>query len=128
MAGRRQQRVHRAVDRAEAATGLQFCVYLGGTAEEDPRALAERLFGDTHPAVLVMVAPDARRVEILTDPTVRERIPDAACATAIERMRPALRHRRFDRALVDAITHLAAVAGPGPETGRELPDVVDERD
>jgi uncharacterized membrane protein YgcG len=128
VAGRRDQRVRQAVVRAENTTGLQFCVYLGGTGDEDPRALAERLFGDTHPAVLLVVAPDARRVEILTDPAARERIPDAACAAAIERMRPALRHRHFDRALVAAIDHLAEVAGPGADTGRELPDVVDERD
>jgi uncharacterized membrane protein len=78
--------------------------------------------------VLLVVVPAARRVEILTDEGVRDRVPDAACDAAIEQMRPHLRRRRFDRAIVTAVRHLAEVAGAGAPTGDELPDVVDERD
>jgi uncharacterized membrane protein YgcG len=110
-------------------TGLQFCVYLGPTKEE-PRALAERLFltaeAEGHPAVLLVVAPDHRRVEILTAEWARERIPDVACETAIAHMKPMLQARRFDEALVEGIRHLAEVAGPGGAIGLELPDVFDE--
>lgn len=133
MAGKRDRRVAEAVDAAEELTGLQFCVYLG-PAPGDTRALAERLFAGAEakgqqPAVLVAVGTHEHRVEILTADWVRDRVPDAACADAIERMKPALRRRAYDHALADALTHLAAVAGPGrpPDGDVELPDVIDER-
>jgi uncharacterized membrane protein YgcG len=116
------------VHEAEAVTGLQFCVYLG-PAQDDSQALAHRLFttAEGEPSVLVVVATDVRRVEILTAPLVRERIPDDECAEAIARMRPGLQDGRFDDALVAAVHHLAAVAGPGgPISAGELPDLFDE--
>jgi uncharacterized membrane protein YgcG len=126
VAGKRQQRVRAAVEQAETTTGLQFCVYLGKVAGETPRALAERLFADAAPDVLIAVVPSAHQVEILTAPAAQDRVPDDACAVAIERMRPALRRRRFDVALAEAVEHLAAVAGPGEATGPSLPDFFDE--
>jgi uncharacterized membrane protein YgcG len=126
VAGRRYGRVRAAVERAEAATGLQFCVYLGKVAGESPRELAERLFTDAAPDVLIAVVPSAHQVEILTAPGAQARVPDEACAAAIERMRPSLRRRRFDVALAEAVEHLAAVAGPGEATGPSLPDFFDE--
>lgn len=128
MAGRRHERVRRAVHGAEERTGLQFAVYLGPT-DDDPRAIAERLFADNHePDVLLLVATTVRRVEILTAPNVRDRVTDVACARAIELMRPHLRRRRWDRALTTGIDHLARVAGAGDPTpgGPELPDLFDE--
>ena len=132
MAGKRDKIVADAVDRAERATGLQFCVYLG-PSEEEPRALAERLFETAstagHPAVLLLVSPVHRRVEILTADWAQERVPDAACEAAIEHMRPLLRSGKYDQALVEGIAHLATVAGEGePEhPDDELPDMFDER-
>jgi len=127
--GKRRQRVEEAVDRAENVTGLQFCVYLG-PSQDDPRVLAERLFAtaaaEGQPAVLVVVAPTHRRVEILTAEWVRERIPDVACETAIAHMTPMLQAGAFDEALVAGIHHLAEVAGPGSAVGAELPDLFDE--
>lgn len=127
MAGKRHRRVRDAVHVAEATTGLQFCAYLG-PAQDDARALAERLFAEAQPAVLLVVAPDVRRVEILTAPSARDRVPDDACRDAIARMTPALQGRRFDDALVTAIEHLASVAGPGApsDLAQELPDLFDE--
>ena len=128
MAGRRHERVRRAVHDAEEHTGLQFAVYLG-PAEQDPRELAERLFSESaQPDVLVMVATTARHVEILTAPAVRDRVTDEACAEAIEVMRPHLRRRRWDRALRTGVAHLADAAGPGerPSGERDLPDLFDE--
>lgn len=122
-----------AVHAAEATTGLQFCVYLGPTPGPT-RELAERLFASAeaegqHPAVLVAVGTNQHQVEILTAEWARERVPDEACADAIERMRPALRSGAYDQALVDALDHLAAVAGTGTPSpgGVELPDLFDER-
>jgi hypothetical protein len=128
VAGRRHRRVRAAVDAAENLTGLQFAIYLG-PSPGDPRELAERLFaGAGEPAVLVVVATTARRVEILTAEAVRARVSDEACAEAIELMRPFLAKRAWDRALLTCLDRLVAAAGPGaPMPGAiELPDVFDE--
>ena len=83
------RRIVRSVEDAERTTGLQFCVYLGPTGH-DPRAHAEALFEKaglhTRPAVLLLVAPEARRVELVTSPEVRERVSDQTCANAIAEM------------------------------------------
>jgi uncharacterized membrane protein len=124
--------VHDAVHAAEAETGLQFCVYLG-PAPGNTRELAERLFAGAEaegqqPAVLIAVGTTEHQVEILTADWARTRVPDAACEEAIERMRPALRERAYDDALVAALGHLAAVAGNGTPAagGVEFPDLFDE--
>lgn len=40
----------------------------------------------TRPAILLLVAPEARRVELVTSPEVRERVSDQTCADAIAEM------------------------------------------
>lgn len=128
MAGKRHERVRQAVHAAERLTGLQFAVYLGPT-NEHPRQIAERLFTQhQEPDVLVLVATTARRVEILTAPSVRDRVTDEECEAAIEVMRSDLRRRRWDRALTAGIGHLATAAGPGERrpSEPELPDLFDE--
>jgi uncharacterized membrane protein YgcG len=120
--------VREAVDRAENVTGLQFAVYLG-PSPGDPHELAERLFAEAgQPAVLIVVATTARQVEIVTSVAGRARVSDEACADAIEAMRPYLRKRAFDRAIVTAVDQLAGAAGPGAPMpgGPELPDLFDE--
>jgi uncharacterized membrane protein YgcG len=125
--------VQDAVHAAEASTGLQFCVYLG-PAPGGTRELAERLFAGAEsegqqPAVLVAVGTAERKVEILTAEWAQPRVPDEACAEAIDLMRPSLVDGAYDAALVAAIEHLAAAAGVGtPRVGGvELPDLFDER-
>ena len=64
-----RERLERAVAQAESDTGLQLCVYLG-PAEGDTRQHAEQLMAaatqaQSRPAVMLYVAPQARRVEIL---------------------------------------------------------------
>ena len=134
MAGERLAKLRATVDAAEEETGLQLCVYLGPAGDEEPRALAARLFDTAaergHPAALLLVAPDARRVEILTAPWATTRLPDDACEAAIEVMRPKLRKGKLEDALIAGVRHLVAAAGPGRAdrgTG-ELPDIIDERD
>jgi hypothetical protein len=133
VAGKRHRKVRDAVHAAEATTGLQFCVYLG-PAPGGTRELAERLFAGAEsegqrPAVLVAVGTAERKVEILTAEWAQARVPDAACAEAIDLMRAALVEGAYDDALVVAVGHLAAVAGSGtPQVGGvELPDLFDER-
>jgi len=126
------RQVAAAVHAAETETGLQFCVYLGPT-ETDARRHAEKLFVDAglhaRPAVLLLVAPPERRVEIVTAPTVRERISDEACQTAIEAMTADFKAGDFAGGLSTGIAHLAAIAGPGTapdDDAGELPDIIEE--
>jgi uncharacterized membrane protein YgcG len=128
--GRRQRRaVDAAVHSAEEKTGLQFCVYLG-RAEDDPRAHAESLFVQAglheRPAVLLLVAPDHRRVEVVTAAEIRERLSDEACARAIDAMTPLFAEGRFVDGLVVGIGRLADEAGPssGESRGPDLPNIV----
>ncbi|MCA1843974.1 MAG: DUF5130 domain-containing protein, partial [Actinobacteria bacterium] len=129
--GRRQRwRVHEAVHEAEWLTGLQICVYLGPTHEADPRGHAEAMFEasglHTRPAVLLLVAPDQRRVEVVTAPATRDRLDDAACAAAVVEMTGHFARGDLTGGLVAGIGRLAAAAGPGrrPPGGEELPDVL----
>lgn len=122
------RRIALAVHHAEERTGLQFAVFLG-PAGDDVRAHAQSLFLEAAPDVLLVVAPDQRRVEIVTSASARDRVPDAACDDALAAMRPLLRTGAYDWALVAALDHLSIVAGPGmaPSGSVELPDVIDER-
>ena len=129
--GKRQRRqVERVVDEAEEATGLQLCVYLG-PAEGDPRAKAEEMFTKaglhTRPAVLVLVAPDQRRVEVVTAPAVRDRLTDDACAAAVAEMTPRFASGDLAGGIIAGVRLLADKAGPGTEEpgGEELPDMLD---
>jgi uncharacterized membrane protein YgcG len=125
----RRGRVEAAVHAAEEATGLQITVYLG-PVEGDPRAHAEQLFlaggAATRPAILILVAPAARRVEVVTAPSVRRRVPDDACASAVDTMVEHFRDGDIDSGIVAGLEHLVRVAGPGaPGAGSvELPDVL----
>jgi len=127
---RDRRAIDAAVAGAEARTGLQFCVYLG-PAHEDTRAHAEGLFVDAglheQPAVLIHVAPDHRKVEILTAPAARERVPDDACKRAIDVMTQHFAQNRFLDGLIAGIEQLAETAGPGtpPAGSADLPNVVE---
>jgi uncharacterized membrane protein len=127
VAGRRG-RIEAAVDAAEETTGLQITVYLG-PVEGDAREAAERLFvadgSVERPAILLLVAPAARRVEIVTSPTIRARVPDEACAAAVDTMVGHFREGAIDTGIVAGLAELVRVAGPGrPDGSAELPDVL----
>ena len=127
---RRQRRaVERAVHEAEEATGLQLCVYVG-PVEEDTRAHAEALLVQaglhTHPAVLVLVEPLRRRVEVVTAPDARGRIDDATSELAVATMTRQFTRGDLAGGIVAAVDLLAAAAGSGPASpgAEELPDVL----
>ena len=129
---RRQHRaIARAVDQAERTTGLQFCVYLG-SAEGDSRAHAEGLFVKaglaSRPALLVLVAPEERRVEIVTSAEARDRVDDESCARAVSDMTERFRAGDLAGGILAGLQRLVAVAGAGvaPPDQEELPDVLGE--
>lgn len=126
---RQRRRIERAVQEAERTTGLQFCVYLGHTGE-DSRAHAETLFTEaglhTRPAILVLVAPPQRRVEIVTAPAVRQWADDDACARVIDEMTTRFAAGDLTGGVVAGIDSLARIVGPARAApgGEELPDVL----
>jgi uncharacterized membrane protein YgcG len=127
---RRQRRaVERAVDEAEEATGLQLCIYVG-PGEEDTRAQAEGLLVKaglhTRPAVLVLIEPVRRRVEVVTAPEARARIDDATSELAVTTMTRQFARGDLVGGIVAGVDLLAAAAGVGPTPTdvEELPDVL----
>jgi uncharacterized membrane protein YgcG len=77
--------VREAVVAAEAETGLTFSVYVGRVHGE-PRPYAMQLHAalaaQADRGVLVLVEPEARRVEIVTGATARRRLDDRAAGLA----------------------------------------------
>jgi uncharacterized membrane protein YgcG len=121
--------IDEAVQDAEAHTGLQFCVYLGPVGK-DTRADAESLFVQTgleeRPAVLVLVAPDQHKVEIVTAPDAKERLTDEECANALQEMTPYFARGDFIEGLVVGLGELSERTGPGKSdpSGTDLPNVL----
>jgi uncharacterized membrane protein YgcG len=125
---RQRAKVARAVRAAEEWTGLEFCVYLG-PAEGDARAQAEALMAELglteRPAVLLLVAPEARRLEILTSPAAARRISDHEADLAAVSMSASFGVGDIAGGIAEGVRLLAQFAGHGRSTGAELPDVLD---
>jgi uncharacterized membrane protein YgcG len=76
---------------AESETGLRVAVHVGSLNGESPRRLAERWLADVAPspdaeAVLLVVAPEERRVELVTTAATRTRLPDETCSLIVASM------------------------------------------
>jgi uncharacterized membrane protein len=125
---RQRARIARAVRAAEGWTGLQFCVYLGPT-EDDPRrqahALMARLDLTERPAVLVLVAPASRRLEIVTSPAAAERINAHETQLAALAMSSSFGVGDVAGGVSEGVRLLAQAAGRGERSGRDLPDLLD---
>jgi uncharacterized membrane protein YgcG len=128
LTNRQRARIARAVRTAEAWTGLQFCVYLGPT-EDDPlahaRGLMDELGLSAEPAVLILVAPEQRRFEIVTSPAAARRVPDHAARLAAIAMSASFGVGDVSGGIAEAVRELAEAAGPGERTGADLPDLLD---
>ena len=127
---RQQRRLAKAVDRAEELTGLQLAVYLGPT-EDDSRAHAESIFASMGyhdlPGVLVLVAPDQRRLEIVTSASARRRISDRHAALTATSMTASFAVGDIVGGVclgLDMLARYAGLAPAGETTDRELPDVI----
>jgi uncharacterized membrane protein YgcG len=127
---RQRRRIEAAVREAEATTGLQLCVYLGVPGDGDHRTGAEAVFVEagltTRPAVLLVVDPPHRHVEVVTGSQVVERISDADAADAVARMAERFAEGDLVGGVIAGVEHLAAVAGPGTAApgDTDLPDVM----
>lgn len=115
---RQQERIEAAVQRVRDENGLDLSVLVGDLELDDLsqfRAASERLhaaLGDRSPAaVLIVVAPGQRRVEIVTGPQVRRRVPDRVSALAVLAMTSAFRGGDLTSGILDAIRQIAESAG-----------------
>ena len=115
-----QERIDHAVSRCRSENGLDVSLLVGDleldAADADAfRAGAERLhaaLGDrAHGAVLVVVAPGQRRVEVVTGPGARRRVPDRVAGLAVLSMVTAFRGGDLAGGLLDGLRQIAQAAG-----------------
>ncbi|TAL22166.1 MAG: DUF5130 family protein [Frankiales bacterium] len=118
---RSQERIEAAVRRVREENGLDLSVLVGDLSLDDLsqfRAASERLhaaLGERSPsAVLIVVAPGQRRVEIVTGPQVRRRVPDRVSALAVLAMTSAFRGGDLTGGILDAVRQIADAAGRRP--------------
>lgn len=120
---RQQERVSAALDTCRRENGLDVSVLVGDlevASLDQFRGAAERLHAalgaDRAPhAVLVVVAPGQRRVEIVTGEAVRRRVPDRVCALAVLSMTSAFAGGDLAGGLVDGLRQIADAAGRAPQ-------------
>lgn len=118
---RSQERIEAAVQRVREENGLDLSVLVGDLSLDDLsqfRAASERLhaaLGERSPsAALIVVAPGQRRVEIVTGPQVRRRVPDRVSALAVLAMTSAFRGGDLTGGILDAVRQIADAAGRRP--------------
>ena len=115
---RAQQRIQDAIEGCREENGLDVTVLVGDLELEDPtqfRAGAERLHaalgGRSQTAVLIVVAPGQRKVEIVTGPGVRRRVPDRVCALAVLSMTNSFASGDLVGGIVNGLRQLSDQAG-----------------
>lgn len=117
---RAQDRVDEAIATIRRENGLDVSVLVGDldlTDVGDFRTGAELLHAALHDraahAVLLVVAPGQRRVEIVTGPAVRRRVPDRVCALAVLSMTTSFTGADLSGGIVDGLRQIADSAGVG---------------
>jgi uncharacterized membrane protein YgcG len=116
---RTQQRIQQAIEVCRRENGLDISVLVGDLSLTDRgqfRSAAEQLHAAlgaerSAAAVLVVVAPGQRRVEVVTGPRVRRRVPDRVCALAVLSMTTAFNGGDLAGGIVDALRQFADAAG-----------------
>lgn len=116
---RQQERIEHAVSTCRQENGLDVSVLIGDLDLADLsgfRAGAERLHAAlgqvrSTTAVLLVVAPGQRKVEVVTGPGVRRRVPDRVCALAVLSMTSAFNGGDLAGGVVDALRQIADSAG-----------------
>ena len=116
---RTQQRIQQAIESCRNQNGLDVSVLVGDLVLDDLgqfRSAAEKLHAALGPerspaAVLVVVAPGQHRVEVVTGPKVRRRVPDRVCALAVLSMTTAFSGGDLAGGIVDALRQFADAAG-----------------
>jgi uncharacterized membrane protein YgcG len=111
--------IERVVETAKSETGLNFSLYIGG-ADGDIRDATEKLHGslgeEATRAVLVMVDPGDRLLEIVTGEESSRRLSDRACALAALSMTTAFAGGALAGGIITGVRMLAEAAGEPPPT------------
>jgi hypothetical protein len=112
-------RLERARRDAESQTGMR-CWLRVGELEIDPRLEAEHLLANLvettrEAAVLLLVAPGARRVEIMTTQAARRRISDQAAGLVVLTMTSSFAVGDLIGGIVNAFRQLSDAAGRAPD-------------
>lgn len=114
---RQSDAIRHAVTTAGDETGLKFFVYVGQISG-DVRAHALRrhaaLGAAAEYAVLVLVEPDARRVEIVTGDTARRRLDDRAAGLASLAMATSFAGGDLTGGIVNGVRMMAQAAARPP--------------
>lgn len=121
-----RERVERARQQAEQETGLRFFLRIGPFSM-DPRIEAERLLTNLidqphDAAVLILLGPEERRVEVMTTPAAKRRVSDTAVGLAVLAMTSSFGLGDLVGGLLDGMRQLSDAAGhaeSGTATGRE---------
>jgi uncharacterized membrane protein YgcG len=119
---RQQERIEAAIEVCREENGLDVSVLVGDlelTSPDQFRPAAERLHAALSSdgsdraahAVLLVVAPGQRRVEIVTGPAVRRRVPDRVCALSVLSMTSAFGGGDLAGGIVDGLRQIADAAG-----------------
>ncbi len=115
---RQRERIDTVVHSARQTNGLDLSVLVGDLELDDLtqfRPACERLhaaLGErSERAVLIVVAPGQRRVEIVTGPSVRRRVPDRVSALAVLSMTSAFRGGDLVSGIIDATRQISDAAG-----------------
>lgn len=115
---RQTERIESALETIRHENGLDVSVLVGDldlVELSQFRSGAERLHAAlgarSENAVLLVVAPGQRRVEILTGAGVRRRVPDRVCSLAVLSMTTAFGGGDLTGGIVDALRQVADSAG-----------------
>ena len=116
---RTQERIQAALEACRRENGLDVSVLVGDLVVDDLtqfRSAAEKLhaaLGEDRSAsaVLIVAAPGQRRVEIVTGPRARRRVPDRVCSLAVLSMTTAFSGGDLGGGIVDALRQIADSAG-----------------
>jgi uncharacterized membrane protein len=129
-------RVEAAIARAERTAAVELRVSVAGLFWGAPQRVAERAFarmGMTgtrgRNGLLLFIAPWRRRVVVLADRGITEKVAATLWSGTVETITAAFRQERFTDGLVAAIDALAAALAPHlppvPGDTNELPDRID---
>lgn len=115
---RSQERIEHDLQKIRDENGLDISVLVGDLDLDDVsqfRGGAERLHAALGPrsaeAVLLVVAPGQRRVEVVTGPDVRRRVPDRVCALAVLSMTTAFGGGDLGGGITEGLRQIADAAG-----------------
>lgn len=115
---RQQERIEDDLRKIREENGLDVSVLVGDLDLADLsgfRSGAKRLHAALGPrspdGVLLVVAPGQRRVEVVTGPGVRRRVPDRVCALAVLSMTTAFSGGDLAGGIIEGLRQLADSAG-----------------